>query len=220
MICMVTDRRRLAAGDAASDRLVDLVWAAGRAGIDLVHVRERDLNARYLVGLVRRCVAAVVGTRTKVVVNDRADVAVAADAAGVHLRSDSIGAADARSLLSSGALIGRSVHDSEEAAAVAAAGGVDYFIFGTLHQTASKDPGHPIATFDALRATCRAAAGIPVLGIGGMTVERARDAARAGASGIAGISLFVPPVGASADKHLQMVVASVRRAFDTSETVS
>ena len=220
MICMVTDRRRLASGGDAIDRLVELVGAAGRAGIDQVQVRERDLDARHLVELVRRCVAAVEGTRTKVVVNDRVDVSVAAGAAGVHLRSDSIDAAATRSLLGGGALVGRSVHHREEAAAVAAAGGVDYLIFGTLHQTASKEAGHPVATLDALGATCRAAAGIPVLGIGGMTVERAADAARAGASGIAGIRLFVPPAGESADKHVQMIVAGLRRAFDTCETVS
>jgi len=220
MICMVTDRRRLSFGDAAIDRLVDLVGAAARAGVDLVQVRERDLAARDLIALVRRCVAAAAGTRTRVVVNDRADVAVAAGAAGVHLRSDSIGAAAARSLLGGGALVGRSVHDPEEAAAVAAAGGVDYLIFGALHQTPSKDAGHPVASRDALRATCRAAMGIPVLGIGGMTVERAADAARAGASGIAGIGLFVPPAGESADKHVQVIVAGLRRAFDTCETVS
>ncbi len=236
MICMVTDRRRLSFGGAAIDRLVDLVGAAARAGVDLVQVRERDLDARYLIALVRRCVAAVAGTRTRVVVNDRADVAVAAGAAGVHLRSDSIGAAAARSLLGGGALVGRSVHDPDEAAAVAAAGGVDYLIFGTLHQTPSKDAGHPVATLDELSAACRAAAGLkagttpvrsadlrvglPVLAIGGMTVERAADAARAGASGIAGIGLFVPPAGESADKHVRMIVAGLRRAFDTCETVS
>ena len=220
MICMVTDRRRLSSGEAAIDQLVELVGAAGRAGIELVQVRERDLDARSLVALVRRCVAAVAGTRTRVVVNDRADVAVAAGAAGVHLRSDSIGAAVARTLLTGSALVGRSVHDSEEAAGVAAGGGVDYLIFGTLYQTPSKDAGHPVATLDALRATCRAAAGIPVLAIGGMTVERAVGAARAGASGIAGIGLFVPPAGESADKHVQMIVAGLRRTFDTCETVS
>ena len=100
------------------------------------------------------------------------------------------------------------------------AGGVDYLIFGTLYQSASKDAGHPVATLDELRATCRAAAGIPVLAIGGMTVERAAEAARAGASGIAGIGLFVPPAGESADNHVQMIAAGLRRAFDTCEAVS
>jgi thiamine-phosphate pyrophosphorylase len=220
MICMVTDRRRLSCGDDAIDRLVDLVGSAGRAGVDLVQIRERDLDTRGLVGLVSRCVAAVAGTRTKVVVNDRTDVAVVSGASGVHLRSDSIGAVAARALLTHGALVGRSVHDSEEVAAVAAAGGLDYLIFGTLYQTLSKDAGHPVTTLAALRAACRAAAGIPVLGIGGMTVERAVEAARAGASGIAGIGLFVPPAGAAVDKHVQIIVAGLRRAFDTCETVS
>lgn len=220
MMCLVTDRRRLAAGEAAGDRLVELVAAAARAGIDLIQVRERDLDARALTALVARCLAAVRSTQTKVVVNDRVDVALAAEAHGVHLRADSVEAPSARALLGDAAIIGRSVHRADEAAAVARSGGVDYLIFGTLHQTASKDAGHPVASFDDLRSTCRAASGIPVLAIGGMTVERAADAARAGASGIAGIGLFVPPAGESADKHVQMVAAGLRRAFDTCEAVS
>ena len=218
MICMVTDRRRLSSGDAAMDRLVELVAAAGRAGIDLVQIRERDLDARPLAALVERCVAAVAGTCTQVVVNDRADVAIAAGAAGVHLRGDSIPASVVRRLMPE-ALIGRSVHGADEAAAAAAAG-VGYLIFGTLHETASKPAGHRVATIEELRATCRAAAGIPVLAIGGMTIERAAAAARAGAAGVAGIGLFVPAAGETADRHVQMVAAGLRQAFDTCEAVS
>ena len=99
MICLVTDRRRLSTGEDAADRLVDLVAAAARAGIDLIQIRERDLDARRLVALVKRCVAAARGTSTKVLVNDRADVADAAGAHGVHLRGDSIAATAIRSLL-------------------------------------------------------------------------------------------------------------------------
>jgi thiamine-phosphate diphosphorylase len=219
MICLVTDRRRLSTGEDAADRLVDLVAAAARAGIDLIQVRERDLDARRLVALVTRCVRATHGTSTKVLVNDRADVADAAGAHGVHLRGDSIAAAAIRLLLG-GCVLGRSVHGADEAAVVSWAGSVDYLIFGTMYQTASKGEGRPLATLDDLRATCRAAAGIPVLAIGGMTVERAANAARAGASGIAGIGLFVPPEGESVDKHVQMITAGLRRAFDTCETVS
>ena len=92
MICLVTDRRRLSIAADDIDRLVDLVAAAARAGIDLIQIRERDLDARQLAALVRRCVDAVEGTGTKVLVNDRADVAIAAGAHGVHLRGDSIAA--------------------------------------------------------------------------------------------------------------------------------
>jgi thiamine-phosphate diphosphorylase len=220
MMCLVTDRRRLATGDAASDRLVDLVGAAGRAGIDLVQIRERDLDARALTALVARCVSAVHGTRTRVLVNDRMDVAVAAEAGGVHLRADSVAAPSARTVMGAGAVVGRSVHRPDEAADAARTGGLDYLIFGTLHETTSKAAGHPVATLDELRATCRAAAGIPVLAIGGMTVARAADAARAGASGIAAIGLFVPPAGVSADTHVEMIASGLRRAFDTCEAVS
>ena len=218
MICLVTDRRRLSTGADDSDRLVDLVAAAARAGIDLIQIRERDLDARRLIALVRRCVEAAEGTSTKVLVNDRADVAVAAGAHGVHLRGDSIAAAAVRSLIGDGALIGRSVHGADEARAVSGAGGVNYLIFGTLYPSASKRPGHPVATLDELSVACRA--GVPVLAIGGITVERAAESARAGAAGIAGIGLFVPPAGTSADRHLQTITAELRRTFDTCGAVS
>ena len=220
MICLVTDRSRLSAGADSIDRLVDLVAAAGRAGIDLVQVRERDLGARALTALVARCVEALEGTSTKVVVNDRADVAVAARGDGVHLRSDSIAAPAVRPLLHEGALIGRSVHSVAETAAIAGAGGVDYYVFGSVYQSASKAPGHPLAGLDEFSAAARAAAGNPMFAIGGMTVERAAEVARRGAAGIAAIGLFVPPRGASAEKHVRTIVAALRRAFDTCEAVS
>jgi thiamine-phosphate diphosphorylase len=218
MICLVTDRRRLSIAADDIDRLVDLVAAAARAGIDLIQVRERDLGARQLAALVRRCVDAVEGTDTKVLVNDRIDVAIAAGAHGVHLRGDSISAPAVRSLIGDGALIGRSVHGAEEAGAVSLAGGVDYLIFGTVYRSASKSAPHRVATLDELSGACHA--GVPVLAIGGITVERAAEAARAGAAGIAGIGLFVPPAGTSADRHLQNTAAELRRAFDTCEAVS
>ena len=219
MICLVTDRRRLSTGTDAADRLVELVEAAVRAGVDLVQIRERDLDARALVALVTRCLATAEGTGTKVLVNDRADVAAATGAAGVHLRGDSIGVHAARSLLGDGAVIGRSVHSAHEAR-LASRAGVDYLIFGTLFQTASKDDGHPVATFDQLREACDAAPGVPVLAIGGITVERAAGLARCGAAGIAAIGLFVPPPGVSADRHLRAVTAALRRSFDTCEAVT
>ena len=220
MICLVTDRMRLSAGADNVDRLVDLVVAAARAHIDLVQVRERDLDTRALVALVDRCMRAVEGSGTKVVVNDRADVAAAAGAHGVHLRADSIETPAARKVLGSGAIIGRSVHSAAETAAVTAAGGVNYVIFGTLYETPSKEAGHRLATFDELRAACRAAVGVPVLAIGGLTVDRAADVARTGAAGVSGIGLFIPPAGVSADRHLQTIAEGLRRTFDTCGAVS
>ncbi len=234
MMCLVTDRRRLSGGRDAIDRLVDLVTAAARAGVDLIHIRERDLDARDLAALVRRCVKGVERTGTRVVVNDRADVALASGAHGVHLRGDSIPAGAARSLLPAGAIVGRSVHGVEETSAVSRAGGLDYLIFGTLFETGSKEPGHRLATLDELAAACRVAGGqservgmdrqtgrgIPVLAIGGITLERASLVRRAGASGVAGIGLFIPPAGQEIDGYLQGVVSHLRRTFDSVEAVT
>jgi thiamine-phosphate diphosphorylase len=220
MICLVTDRRRMSAGADNLDPLIDLVAAAARARIDLVQIRERDLDTRALMALVERCLRVVDGTDTKLVLNDRADVAAASHAHGVHLRGDSVAAPSIRSLLGSDVIIGRSVHSAAEAAAVTLAGGLDYLIFGTVYDTSSKGAGHRISTLDELRSACRAAGATPVLAIGGMTIDRAVEAARVGAAGVAGIGLFVPPAGASADSHLQSVAAQLRRAFDTCGAVT
>jgi thiamine-phosphate pyrophosphorylase len=219
MICMVTDRHRLSDGPDALEQLVALVTSAARAGTDLIQIRERDLDAADLLALARRCVAAVAGTGARVVVNDRADVVVAAAAHGVHLRGDSIDAAMVRSLLPEGAIVGRSVHSAEEAGAVSRAGGVDYLVFGTLFPTISKPPGHPLAPLEALSQACRASA-VPVVGIGGITLGNASDVARAGAAGVAAVGLFVPPRGTPRDTHLHTTMAGLRRAFDTCRAVS
>jgi thiamine-phosphate diphosphorylase len=219
MMCLVTDRRRLGEGADAGDRLVQLVAAAACAGVELIQIRERDLEARELIELVRRCLEVVRGTGTKVLVNDRVDVALEAGADGVHLRSDSIDASVVRRLLPSGALIGRSVHSAGEAAAVSRQGGLDYLILGTMFETRSKGSIHPLLTLDELSAACLLSA-IPILAIGGITTARATDVARSGAAGIAAIGLFIPPSRESLHAHLETVVAAVRRAFDTCEAVS
>lgn len=213
LICLVTDRRRLAES-SPSLSLVDLVGAAARVGVDLIQIRERDLEARELTALVRQCVAAVDGTSANIVVNDRADVAMAAGAHGVHLRTDSIDAPRVRELLPAGFIVGRSVHGVEDAALAARSGGLDYLILGTMFPTASKNPPHRLTMMTGLTAVS-AHIPIPVLAIGGITVARTEDVARAGAAGVAAIGLFIPPAGASIETHLHARVTDIRRAFDT-----
>ena len=217
LICLVTDRRRIAASAQPVD-LVDFVGAAARMGVDLIQIRERDLEARELTGLVKQCLAAAKGTPARIVVNERGDVALAAGAHGVHLRSDSIEAPRIRELLPPDFIVGRSVHGVEEASAAARSGGLDYLILGTLFLTQSKDPSHRLTTMTGLAAVC-ALISIPVLAIGGVTVARAEDIARTGAAGIAAIGLFVPQAGVPTDDHLQARVTELRRAFDTCRAV-
>jgi thiamine-phosphate diphosphorylase len=185
VVCMITDRRRLA---GAEEALVERVAAAAKAGVDLVQIRERDMEARDLSRLVERCVAAVQRTRTRILVNDRLDVALATGAHGVHLRSDSMPASRARTLAPIGFLIGRSVHSVAEAMTTWADGGLDYLLFGAVFATASK-PGQTPAGVKAL-AEVAAAVSIPVLGVGGISRETAPQLAGTGCAGFAAIAWF------------------------------
>ena len=203
IVCLVTDRRR--ADPVMQARL------GAEVGIDLIQVRERDLGAAALATIVTRVLEAVRGTRTRVVVNDRLDVAIACGAHGVHLRSDSIPVLAARSLAPRRFLIGRSVHVVGEASR--AATGADYLIAGTVFATSSKPDVTPLLGIDGLRAVVHAVT-VPVLAIGGVTTGRLDAIAGAGAGGIAGIGLFTTPEG------LASVTGSVRIRFDSVKTAS
>jgi thiamine-phosphate pyrophosphorylase len=190
MLCLVTDRRRLcpdAPFDESRQRLARQARWAASEGIDLIQVRERDLPASQLALLVTDLLQACGGSRTKVVVNDRADVALACGADGVHLRHDSVPAQSLRSIVPAGFLIGRSVHDVHGAEG---AGPVDYLIAGAVFRTLSKDAGHPTIGLEGLRRIVEAAA-VPVLAIGGVTAGSLDGIAAAGAAGYAGIGLFI-----------------------------
>jgi thiamine-phosphate pyrophosphorylase len=190
MICLVTDRRRLTAG-APGRRwrtcLVEQVRFAVQAGVDLVQVRERDLDANELAGLVSSLVTVTRGSRTRLVVNDRIDVALACGADGVHLRGDSIGVEDARSLAPEGFLIGRSVHSVTDAVRAA---GADYLIAGSVFPSPSKARATAWLGAAGLRAIVRASRP-PVLAIGGIDDTRFDEIAETGAAGIAAIGLFI-----------------------------
>ena len=131
--------------------------------------------------------AATRSTGCKVVVNDRADVARAAGADGVHLRASGIPVRRARAMGPRGWIVGRSAHDHAEMLAAADA---DYVVYGTVFATGSK-PGVVGQGIDRLAAATRAVS-CPVLAIGGVTLERLPELSRCGASGIAAISLFLP----------------------------
>jgi thiamine-phosphate pyrophosphorylase len=217
LVCLVTDRHRLGAASEAAARaaLLELIAAAGAAGVDLVQIRERDLSARDLAELTRRSLEVLAGTPTRLVVNDRLDVARAVGAHGVHLRADGIDAARARQLAPPPFLIGRSVHSAEEAGRVAAAGGLDYLILGTVFPSASKGGGPAVGVVELARAV--AAVSVPVLAIGGVTLATVEQIAAVGAGGVAAIGLFAN--GPRSAAQLADVVARVRRAFDTPRSV-
>jgi len=191
MLCLVTDRHRLCgkttAFDAARGRLVDQAKWAVKSNVDLIQVRERDLETADLATLVHDLVRVSRGSGTRVVVNDRADVALACGADGVHLRHDSIPAEKLRKIVPPGFLVGRSVHG---VAGAMTAGPVDYLVAGTVFPTPSKPPAAALLGLDGLAEIVQAVA-VPVLAIGGITRERLDEVAATGAAGIAGIGLFI-----------------------------
>jgi thiamine-phosphate pyrophosphorylase len=222
LFCLVTNRHRLlppgADPSTSFEALLSQVRAAAAAGIDLIQIREPDLEAGELVGLTRRALEAVRDTATRVLVNERTDIALAAGAHGVHLRASSPPAARVRQFAPPSFLIGRSVHGAAEAIAVARAGGVDYLVLGTVFPTRSKPNGHPTIGLEEVARAARAIT-IPVLAIGGVTLERAADLAAAGASGVAAIGLFQPDSSRGEDpaKPMAEIVRLLRIAFDTTK---
>ena len=220
IICLVTDRHRLTgnAPDAASCLLTQVRYAI-EAGIDLIQIRERDLEGADLNELTIRIVALTRSTATRVVVNDRLDVAIAAAADGVHLRADSIAAREAARIVPPRFLIGRSVHHATEA--MGAAANVHYFIAGAVFPTKSKVPETRLLGLAGLETIARASS-VPVLAIGGITVERVQAVARAGAAGIAGIGLFMDEDGRVPCRSVELtkVIRSVRSAFDSAPASS
>jgi thiamine-phosphate diphosphorylase len=216
IICLVTDRRRLGgveSGEQGLRFLLTLIRDAAEAGIDLIQIRERELEARQLAATVSEAVSAVSGTGTRIVVNERLDVALASGAHGVHLRADSMTTEDARSISPPGFLVGRSVHGTEDARCASSA--ADYLIAGTVFATQSKPGLDRLLGLEGLAKIARAAT-VPVLAIGGINLRNAAAVADAGAFGAAGISLFLEEgSGLLPVRSLRAVVDGLRAAFDT-----
>ncbi len=190
-VCLVTDRRRLSPeARTVAEELLALeafLDSAIDAGVDAVQIRERDLEARDLAALAARVAGRARG-HALVLVNERADVALASGVDGVHLRADSAPTDEVRRLGPPGWIVGRSVHGAEEAGGEIEA---DYVFFGTVFESGSKAPGAPLAGLDGLRAAA-----------GGESFARRRDrrhqprARPAGHGGrrrgVAAIGVFLP----------------------------
>ena len=190
MICLVTSRRQLApeARTTSAALLALARWLEDAAGrVDLVQIRETDLDGASLERLTATVMSTMHGSGTRVVVNDRADVA--RDADGIHLPESGPPAGRVRELGPPGWIVGRSTHVPEATEAVRDA---DYVIFGTVFPTTSKPAGQPLAGVTGLAKAVTAIAA-PVLAIGGIDAARAAECRAAGAAGVAAIGLFLPP---------------------------
>ncbi len=168
--------------------LMACIHRAIECGVDFVQIREKDLDDRTIFGLTRGALAHANLTQCRVLVNGRADIALAAGAHGVHLPSKGLQIDDIRKWVPDDFLIGVSVHTLSEIRS-ACAQGADYLLVGHIFPTESKAGfGAPLG-LRRLRNAC-AASNVPVLGLGGITPERRDSVLKAGAAGIAGIGLF------------------------------
>ena len=180
----ITDGRQRHAG--AFGRWAEALAAAG---VDGLQIREKGAADRLVLELAER--ARTVAPETlRTVVNARADIALAAGIAGVHLPASGVSVRAARSLLGFEGLVGLSTHHPREVER-AFDDGADYVTFGPVYPTPSKERYGPPPGLPGLAEAV--ALGGPVLALGGITMERAAECLEVGAYGVAAIRLFTRP---------------------------
>ena len=191
----ITDRRQFP-GDAQEQerRLLEKIAECAAAGVDLIQLREKDLGAGALEALAIKAMAALTGSRTRLLINSRTDVALACGADGVHLPANDLAASDVRAVFAragvSEPVIGVSTHSAAEVAR-AEAHGANFAVFGPVFEKSGSANREGL---EQLRQVCHrteaAQPPMPVLALGGITLENARLCMEAGAAGVAAIRLF------------------------------
>ena len=179
----------ITSGKTDSDDILRLVRAAVDAEVPLFQIREKSLSGRALFELVVRAAEITRGSQTRLLVNDRSDIARAAGADGVHLTTQSLPVEVVRRTCGAEFLIGVSTHSLEEAR-VAQAGGGDFVVFGPVFETESKRAYGEPQGLEKLAAVAHELGEFPVVAIGGITFENVGKCFAAGARGVAAIRLL------------------------------
>jgi thiamine-phosphate pyrophosphorylase len=200
LLYYITDRRQFP-GDSHEQerRLLAKITECAAAGVDYIQLREKDLSTRRLEELANQAMAALGGSRTKLLVNSRTDVALACCAHGVHMPGNDLPASEVRAIFSlatqsranvAAPVIGVSVH-SQADAVHAEAHGADFAVFGPVFE---KDNTANPEGLNQLRQICSraqaSASAMPIFALGGVSPQNAQLCLQAGAAGIAGIRLF------------------------------
>jgi thiamine-phosphate pyrophosphorylase len=219
ILCYVTDRKGLAsAEDNPIEALLERVAIVAAAGVDWIQIREKDLSGKELSSLTRHAVAQTkeINERSRqasrILVNERLDLAYSERAGGVHFGEQSLPVKDVRKWLDEKPdlamrdkfLVGVSCH-SVQAAATAAHDGADYIFFGPVFATPSKASFGAPQGLQRLAEVCSSVT-VPVLAIGGITGDSAFECLAAGAAGVAAIRLFQDA------KNLSSLVTGLRAA--------
>jgi thiamine-phosphate pyrophosphorylase len=195
LLYYITDRRQFP-GDRheQEQRLLAKIAECAGAGVEYIQLREKDLEVRTLEELALKAMAALAGSRTRLLINSRTDLALACGAHGVHMPANDLSASEVRSVFAragkSDPVIGVSTHSASEIAG-AEAHGADFAVFGPVFEKSGSANREGL---EQLRRMCHRAEAAqpptPVWALGGITLENAQQCAAAGASGIAAIRLF------------------------------
>jgi thiamine-phosphate pyrophosphorylase len=214
LLYYITDRTQFPGSEAERQRfLLEKIREAARCGIDYIQLREKDLSSRELESLAREAVQIVRASssprtenrdlKTALLINSRTDIALASGADGVHLPASEISASEVKSVWSRSlgsssesnrqpglivtlpAIVGVSCHSAEEVRRAASV--ADFAVFGPVFEKHNQPRSAP-AGLETLRLAC--AESIPVLALGGVTLENFKMCLQAGAAGVAGIRLF------------------------------
>lgn len=169
------------------------------ARIDLVQIREKNLGDGVLFELAAHAAAFTRGTETRLLINDRSDIAAAAGADGVHLTTSSLPSNVVRATFGEGFLIGASTHSLAEAE-LARQSGADFVVFGPVFDTPSKSQYGEALGLANLARVCAELSPFPILAIGGVTITTVEDCFRAGARGVAAISMLQSRLADVADE--------------------
>jgi thiamine-phosphate pyrophosphorylase len=205
LLYYITDRTQCTGDDPTRRHLLlAKITEAARAGVDYIQLREKDLSARELEQLARHAAHIIrelrtenQDLRTRLLINSRTDIAIAVGADGVHLRSDDIPAIEVRNLwtqelagssqpVTRRPLIGVSCHTQADVLR-AESQGADFAVFAPVFEK-NDCPGTQPTGLAALHEACQAK--IPMLALGGVSLDNADSCLKAGAAGIAAIRLF------------------------------
>jgi thiamine-phosphate pyrophosphorylase len=165
----------------------DLARAFFDGGARLVQVRAKALPSGSLLALCDQVVHAASAYHATVIVNDRADIALMSGASGVHVGQDDLAPATVRRMCGAAAIVGHSTHTIQQIEAAVRAP-ISYLAVGPIFSTGTKASGYEPVGLERIGEALRLAHGLPIVGIGGITLERARSVVDAGAASVAVIS--------------------------------
>ena len=179
VLCLIIGKDSVKEGDIEST-----VAAAVAGGVTMVQLRDRAMPAGEMLDMARRLKTITRG-KALLIVNDRVDVAIAAEADGVQLPEDGLAAIVARGLIGKYSVLGRSVH-GVDAAVQAGREGAEFVIAGTIYKSPSKPDAKPVGP--GLISDITKAVNLPVVAVGGITAANVSEVVQAGAAGVAVIS--------------------------------